>query len=270
MPPGMIALFGSGETARHGRQIHEALLRTLASPIRIAIVETPAGFQPNVDVVSRKLQAFFEQRLQNFKPEVRVVAARRRGGPYDCDSAAIAAPLEEASYIFAGPGSPSYAARHLRGTRTLDLICRRHEEGAALALSSAAAIAAGQFALPVYEIFKVGDDPHWLPGLDLFARLGLRLTIVPHWNNAEGGSELDTSHAYVGAERFAALRAMLPAATTILGIDEHTACLLDPVARSGRVMGAGGVTVLSGDRETVLADGAAFPFDLLTMRDPAG
>ena len=265
MPPGLIALFGSGETAKRGRQIHETLLRTLDPPIRVAIVETPAGFQPNVDVVSRKLREFFEQRLQNFKPEVRVVAARRHGGPYDCDAAEIAAPLEAANYIFAGPGSPSYAARHLRGTRTLELICRRHEEGAALALSSAAAIAAGQFTLPVYEIFKVGEDPHWLPGLDLFARFGLRLTVVPHWNNAEGGSELDTTHAFVGAERFAALRALLPEPTTILGIDEHTACLLDPVARSGRVMGAGGVTVLNGEgeRETVLADGEGFSFDLL-------
>lgn len=263
MPPGLIALFGSGETARHGRQIHEALLRTLTPPIRIAIVETPAGFQPNVAVVSRKLQEFFEQRLQNFRPEVAVVAARRRGGPYDCDSAEIAAPLRQANYIFAGPGSPSYAARHLRQTQTLDLICRRHDEGAALALSSAAAIAAGQFTLPVYEIFKVGDDPHWLPGLDLFASFGLRLTIVPHWNNAEGGSELDTTHAYVGAERFATLRAMLPAETTVLGIDEHTACLLDLVKRCGRVMGAGRVTVLTSERETVLGNGEDFSFDLL-------
>jgi hypothetical protein len=263
MPPGLIALFGSGETARRGRQVHEALLRTLSPPIRVAVVETPAGFQPNVEAVSRKLREFFELRLQNFKPEVSPVPARRRGGPFDPDDPAVTAPLEQANYIFAGPGSPTYAARQLRGSRTLDLIRRRHQAGAALALSSAAAIAAGRFALPVYEIYKVGEDPHWVPGLDLLAPLGLDLAIVPHWNNAEGGEELDTSHAFVGAERFEVLRAQLPHETTILGIDEHTACLLDPAGRCARVMGAGQVTILRGAREAVLPDGEVFPFALL-------
>ena len=68
--------------------------------------------------------------------------------------------------------------------------------------ASAAAIAVNRHALPVYEIFKVGEDLHWKLGLDLFGQYGLDLTIVTQWNNREGGEELDTSHGFMGRARF--------------------------------------------------------------------
>jgi hypothetical protein len=117
--------------------------------------------------------------------------------------------------------------------------------------------------LPVYEIYKVGDQLHWLPGLDLFAPIGLNLTILPHWNNNEGGTELDTSHCFMGAERFRYLQRMLPSETTILAIDEHTACILEPDDESAVVMGAGSVKVISAAGETSFVDGDRFSFDLL-------
>ena len=39
MPRGPIALFGSGETSRRGRQVHSELLRRLPLPLRIAVLE---------------------------------------------------------------------------------------------------------------------------------------------------------------------------------------------------------------------------------------
>jgi hypothetical protein len=60
--PGKIALFGSGETAPAGRQVHEALFRELEAPIRVAVLETPAGFQPNSAWVAGRLAEFIEQR----------------------------------------------------------------------------------------------------------------------------------------------------------------------------------------------------------------
>ena len=57
--------------------------------------------------------------------------------------------------------------------------------------ASAMALAVSTHTLPVYEIFKVGSELHWMPGLDLFKGIGLDLTIVPHWNNNEGGAKLD-------------------------------------------------------------------------------
>jgi hypothetical protein len=239
------------------------LFQSLRAPIRLAIVETPAGFQPNVAVVSEKLRAFFANSLRNFNPEIGIVAARRRGGVYDPDATEITEPLERANYIFAGPGSPSYAVRNLAGTQTLDLILQRNEEGAVLVFASAAAIAVGRYALPVYEIYKAGADLHWLPGLDIFRSIRLDLTVLPHWNNNEGGAELDTSHCFVGAERFRYLRRMLPDETTLLMIDEHTACVLFPGKDCGEVIGTGQVRIGRSGRETVLNDGDSFPFALL-------
>src|SRR3954471_10868868 len=91
-PPGSrgrIALFGSGETARVGRRVHELLLAAYQKPVPVAVIETPAGFQPNSAVLAADVKAFFEHGLQNFKPQVSIVPARRRGdGPHGTDDVA--------------------------------------------------------------------------------------------------------------------------------------------------------------------------------------
>lgn len=258
---GIVALFGSGETGRYGRQVHERLLNQLPKPPMVAIVETPAGFQSNVDVVSGKIRYFFEHNLQNYRPNVQIVPARRRDGPFDANADAIAAPLAEADLIFAGPGSPTYAARILANSRTLDAIVARVAAGATLSLASAAAIAFGRYALPVYEIFKVGDDLFWANGLDFFARFGHNLTVVPHWNNTEGGADLDTSHCYMGDERFDRLLAMLPGPTTVLAIDEHTACIVDLDRGSCLVHGAGCAYLVQSGDVRAFASGDSFILD---------
>jgi cyanophycinase-like exopeptidase len=257
---GPLALFGSGETARQGRQVHEELLGTLPVPVSVAILETPAGFQPNVDYVSRKLQEFVEHSLQNHKPRVTIIHAHRKGGPGDPDDPAVYAPLEEAGYILAGPGSPTYTVRQLAGTRTLELIKERWRAGAGIALASAAAIALGSYVIPVYEIYKVGDDPEWRPGLGFLEEVGLELAIVTHWNNAEGGANLDTSRCFIGEQRFDQLLGQLPSGATVLGLDEHTSCIFDANSRSCQVRGQGEVTVIShgGSRRFKAREGFSF------------
>jgi hypothetical protein len=261
--PGTIALIGSGETAHAGRQAFAALFAQLQPPVRVAIVETPAGFQPNAALVARRLARFLYEHLPEFAPEVRFVPARQRGSIYDPDSPLVAEPLEWADCAVAGPGSPTYMVRHLAGTLTWRLLVERWSSGLRLAFASAAALAISRFTLPVYEIFKAGADLHWVQGLDLLGPLGYSLAIVPHWNNREGGDELDTSRCFMGQERFAALRRLLPSGTVILGIDEHTVCVLDFADRSGRVLGSGAVTLLTTEREFVFDRGERFPLDLL-------
>ncbi|MGH9175216.1 MAG: cysteinyl-tRNA synthetase, partial [Vicinamibacterales bacterium] len=253
---------------KQGRRVHEFLLDNLPRPPKVAIVEAPAGFQPNVDHVTGKLRAFFEHNLQNYRPVVKPVLARSRGGPYDADDPETVRPLYAADLIVAGPGSPTYAARVLAGSRTLRVIEARLVEGVTISLASAAAIAFGRYALPVYEIFKAGDDLHWAAGLDLFATVGLNLTVIPHWNNREGGSDLDTSRCYMGTERFERLLAILPGPTTILGIDEHTACVIDSDGGTASVHGAGTVCILRDGHERTFASGERFALDLLLRRDP--
>jgi hypothetical protein len=268
--PGPVALFGSGEIAPAGRRVHEMLFQRLDPPIRVAILETPAGFQPNSAWVAGRLAEFVEQSLQNFSPQVAVVPARRRDGPHSTDDPDLAAPLLTANYVFAGPGSPTYAIRHLAGTWTWHLMLARQRRGAVLALASAFAIATGTHALPVYEIYKVGEDPHWVPGLDLLRSYGLELAVATHWDNREGGANLDTSHAFMGVERMRRLEGLLPPSTTLLGIDEHTAVVLDFAQGTAQVMGLGGVTVCQVGEEHAFPDGATFPLEVLgQIRIPA-
>lgn len=247
--PGLVILFGSGETSASGRKVYEWLFRRLPPPLRVAVLETPAGFQPNSAAVAEEVAEFICHRLQNFTPEVTVVPARRRGTPFSPENPDIVAPLLTANAVFLGPGSPTYAVRQLRDSLAWHTLVARHRLGAAVILSSAATIAAGAHALPVYEIYKVGEDLHWAPGLDLLGPYGLALVPVPHWDNAEGGSALDTSHCFMGQARFDALQALLPAGMTVVGIDEHTALILDVAEGRGRVMGRGGVTWRRGDEE---------------------
>ncbi len=268
--PGLIALFGSGEAAPTGRAVHEYLFRRIGNPIRVVILETPAGFQPNSAWVAGRLAEFVHERLQNYHPQVTVIPARRRDGPLSTDDPRLTAPLLTANYIFMGPGSPTYAVRHLAGTRTWQRIVARQRRGAALAFASAMAIAASAHTLPVYEIYKVGMDPHWQPGLDLLGPYGLELAIVTHWDNREGGVDLDTRYAFMGEERMRMLEAMLPPSATVLGIDEHTAVVLDWDAGKAQVMGRSSVVIRRDGEENRFRRGETFPLDLLgKVRLPA-
>lgn len=243
MPPGLVILFGSGETSASGRRVFDWLFRRLEPPIRVVVLETPAGFQPNSAWVAEQVADFLRRRLQNYKPQVTVVPARKRGTPFSPDDPDVVAPLWAANVIFAGPGSPTYAVRQLQGSLAWHVLLARHHLGAAVVLASAMPAAVSAYTLPVYEIYKAGADLHWQPGLDFFGPYGLSLALVPHWNNAEGGAHLDTSRCFMGQERFARLVAQLPADTTVVGIDEHTALALDLGAASCQVLGRGGVSV---------------------------
>jgi hypothetical protein len=255
---GLIALFGSGEIAPSGRKVHDWVMRQLQPPVRAAVLETPAGFQPNSELVAGELAEFLSLRLQNYDPQVTVVPARKRGTPFSPDNPEIVAPLLQSNYIFWGPGSPTYAVKQLEGSLAWFLMMARHRLGAAMVLASAATFASGAFTLPVYEIYKVGDELHWVQGLDFFGPYGLTLAFVCHWNNKEGGAELDTRFGYMGKARFEQLAAMLPSEVTIVGIDEHTGLVMDPDAGECRVMGRGGVTVIRAGREARFRTGQGF------------
>jgi cyanophycinase-like exopeptidase len=242
--PGPVVLFGSGETSPSGRKIFDLVFRQLPVPPRVALLETPAGFELNSERVIGRVGEFLQHRLQNYDPQVQVVRARARGTPLSPDDPLVAAPLLEADLIFMGPGSPSYAVRQLQASLAWQMLLARHRLGAALVLASAATIAVSAFALPVYEIYKVGEDLHWKGGLDLFGLYGMPLVFIPHWNNNDGGEELDTSRCFMGQSRFARLMDLLPPDLTVLGIDEKTALVIDIQSQSAQVVGLGGVTLI--------------------------
>ena len=256
---GPIVLFGSGEASPTARRVHAAALGGLTPPIRACVLETPAGFEPNSARVAGRLADFLRQRLSPFQPEVVVVPARRRGTPFSPDNPDVVAPLLRANYLVLRPGSPTYAAAQLAGSLAWHTILACHRLGAPLVLASAAAIAASAYALPVYEIYKVGEDLSWKPGLDLLGPYGRSVAIIPHWNNRDGGDELDTTRGFVGQARFERLLALLPADVDVVGIDEHTALMLDFAAGTAVVFGRGGVSWLHAGGTTRLDVGASVP-----------
>lgn len=260
---GLIGLLGSGETAAVGGRLFETLARDLPQPLQVAVLETPAGFELNSGRVAGRVADFLRARLGNYDPRVSVVPARQRDTAFSPDEPGLSEPLLGANLIFAGPGSPTYAARQLAGSLAWQRVQARLALGAAAVFASAAAIAVGRFALPVYEIYKAGHDLHWQPGLDLLEPFGLSLVFVPHWNNGEGGAELDTNRCFMGQARFAALRGLLPPGTPVVGIDEHTALVIDLGRREGRVLGQGRVTLLRGGDEGSFADGEKFDLNRL-------
>jgi cyanophycinase-like exopeptidase len=242
--PGAILLFGSGETSPTGRKIFEQVFRSLPEKPRLALLETPAGFELNSAQVIGRVGEFFNHRFQNYSPRVEILPARKRGTQNSPDNREVVSPLLHADLIFMGPGSPSYAVRQLRDSLAWYYLLARHRLGSVLALASAATIAFSAFALPVYEIYKAGEDIHWIEGLDFFSHYGLKLVFIPHWNNTEGGANLDTSRCFMGRERFLRLIEMLPEDITIVGLDEKTALLMDPSRSECQVKGIGSVTLI--------------------------
>ncbi len=255
---GIIALLGSGETSLSGGRVFETIAQRLPQPLRIAILETPAGFELNSSQVAERVGEFLKTRLQNFNPQIAILPARKRGTPFSPDDASILTPLLFADMIFMGPGSPTYAVRQLKDSLAWDLVRARHRLGTALVLASAATIAVGAWTLPVYEIYKVGEDVRAIPGLDLAADFGASLSFIPHWNNADGGAEVDTSRCFVGLERFNQWCAQLPAGHTTVGLDEHTGLIIDLVAGKCTVHGVSSVTLLRECNPEIFPAGAEF------------
>jgi hypothetical protein len=249
LTPGLVVLFGSGETSPSGKKIFDYALAkikaagTLSGSLSIALLETPAGFELNSAQVIKRVADFLQHHLQNYQPQTIVVPARKKGTPYSPDDADVTAPLLTADMIFMGPGSPSYAVRQLNKSLAWHRLIASHRLGATLTLASAATVALSTHSLPVYEIYKVGEELHWKPGLDFFASYGVPLVFIPHWNNQDGGDELDTSRCFMGKSRFASLIDMLPSGVPLIGIDEKTALIIDLGAGEAHVLGLGGVEV---------------------------
>jgi hypothetical protein len=270
--PGVIVLLGSGETLPSSGKAHEFAARRLPSDPLIAIMETPAGFELNSDQVAGKIKDFLQVRLANYSPEIIQIPARKKGSSFSPDDSEIVSPLYQADEILLGPGSPTYAVRQLRDSLADQIIRARVQMGAALVLSSAATLAFGRHTIPVYEIFKVGEEVHWKEGLDLFGDFNLPLSVVPHWNNNDGGADLDTSRCYIGRSRFDILYERLPHGQVILGIDDHTSVAMDLDSRVCHVMGNGRATILKNGTRKVFSSGDKFDLGLIgdLVIPPAG
>lgn len=234
-----LVLMGSGETAPSLVGVHRGLLERLRSP-RCCWLDTPYGFQENADILSQKTAEFFQQSLGQ---RLHVAQFRRSDQP-DVATQLAYTLVRESNYIFSGPGSPSYAQRHWSQSEFPSIFLEklRSPEEAVLVFASAGVCSLGALCLPAYEIYKVGQDPHWLPGLDILPALGFDAVVIPHYNNTVGGNH-DTRFCYLGERRLSELEKQLEAHLWIWGVDEHTAVTLDLDAGTFEVQGKSGFTL---------------------------
>jgi cyanophycinase-like exopeptidase len=260
--PRLLVIMGSGETAPTMVKVHRTVFDR-AGPGPAVLLDTPYGFQTNAEDISRRAQRYFADSVGR---RVEVVSWRRDPGPGAEQERALAE-LRGARWVFAGPGSPTYALRQWRDTPLPATLAGLLAHGGVVLFASAAALTLSAFTVPVYEIYKAGEQPRWEPGLDLFtAATGLPAVVIPHFNNAEGGNH-DTRYCYLGERRLSMMEDELPAETFVLGVDEHTACLLDLDARTAQVLGTGVVTVRRHGRSRTFDSGRTVGFDQLAAAD---
>ena len=263
----VLAIIGSGETSPTMVTVHRDLVARLdlSSP-QATVLATPYAFQENAADVSARTERYF---AESVGLEVRVAAgtspqadpgmAPPLTGWDDGDEARQAAGIRTADWVFAGPGSPTYALAHWQAGPVAAGLRDRVLAGDGLTvLASAAAATAGRYTVPVYEIYKAGGAPRWLAGLDLLGVLGLSVALIPHYDNAEGG-RYDTRHCYLGERRLAVMERDLPADAAVLGVDEHTAVLIDLRTGGIEIRGRGGVTVRRSGDSVVLPSGTRLP-----------
>lgn len=249
---------GSGETAPTMAKVHRALFARLPSDAPGVLFDTPYGFQENADEITARALGFFAQNVGH----ALTLAPFRRADADPLTRATAIARAREASFLFAGPGSPSYALAQWQGTEIPATLGDKLRDGGIVVFASAAALTVGAHTVPVYEIYKVGADPSWLTGLDLLGPLGLPVAVIPHYDNDEGGTH-DTRFCYLGETRLRTLEARLPEGHFVLGIDSHTALVLDLDAGTAAVEGLGGVTVRVAGRSHVLPTGTVTGLDSL-------
>jgi peptidase E len=258
--PRIITVMGSGETAPTMVSVHADLLARMGPPpVAAVLLDTPFGFQENAADVAAKATQYFHGSVGH---GLGVASFLRADGSTALEYETMLAQVRDAGYVFSGPGSPSYALRQWAQSRLADVLREKVREGGCIVFASAAACTLGRVALPVYEIYKVGEDPHWLAGLDLLAEIGINAAVIPHYNNSEGGTH-DTRYCYMGERRLRILEAMLPENTVVLGVDEHTALILDLDAGTATVRGNGAAVIRRRGNEQRLVAGSIVSIDLL-------
>ena len=220
---GPLALVG-GDELHPGNEPQDEVLVGSAGKGPAFVLATAAGRQRPQVAVANAVRWFASLGL-----EIEELPATRRS---DAKDAANAARAREGRFFFLVGGDPGLVPKTLAGSPLWEAIVVAWRSGAALAGSSAGAMALGQWTL-VRERMPGDDRRRYLPALGL----GPRVAVLPHFETF--------GHRWVeGAER-AAPRSD----AVLLGIGERTAAL--HVDGAWHALGDGGVTVIAeGERRT--------------------
>ena len=264
--PRILTIMGSGETAPTMVSTHRTLTALLPKPVKAVLLDTPYGFQENAPELATRAVEYFRNSVN---VDIAVAGLVRL---HDTHIAADTVQIErglraisDATYIFAGPGSPTYALRQWSGSNVASSIIDKLMNGGIITFASAAALTLGKVTVPVYEVYKVGQDVQRLDGLDVLSAIGINAAVIPHYDNAEGGNH-DTRFCYLGETRLRMFEKMLDDDTYVLGIDEHTGLVIDLDAAVAKVVGNGTVTLRLREDSFTYETGSTIPLD--TLQNP--
>ncbi len=254
----ILAIMGSGETSPTMVKTHRQLIGRLSQPNAV-VLDTPYGFQENAPELALRAVEYFDVSVNT---AISPLGLTRMIG---ADALAVQqglSALTDADYVFAGPGSPTYALRQWKNTQVSHILHEKLQRGGIVTFASAAALTLGTRTVPVYEIYKCGEEPYWLEGLNLLGEFGIPAVVIPHYNNAEGGHH-DTRFCYLGETRLNMLEQQLDDGEYVLGVDEHTGIVIDLNERTAEVVGNGVVTFRVKGNSTTFASGEVLSLEQL-------
>ncbi len=262
----LLTLMGSGETAPTMVKVHRDVMNRTDGTLSAAnclFLDTPFGFQENADELCTKTLDYFATSI--VRP-LSVAGVARIDNMAIADREAAFSRIRQAAFVFAGPGSPTYTLKQWAGTPVPSLLTDKLRLGGSVTFSSAAVLTMGVSTVPVYEIYKAGEDPYWLDGLNIVAEIGINAAIIPHYNNAEGGHH-DTRFCYLGERRLSILEKVLPEGAHVIGLDEHTGVVIDIDAGSATVVGLGVLTLRRNGASLEIPTGTTIDIEILQRGD---
>jgi hypothetical protein len=237
---------------------HQQILASMGKldRLKLTILDTPFGFQENADDLTEKLIEFFAHSVGATPKAISLRNASVNGAAL---GEAVNS-IRDSDWLFAGPGSPSYALKVWHELGVSPHFDEVLVDGTVV-LASAAALTAGSHTIPVYEMYKVGEEPHWLPGLNLIERhTGMPAAIIPHYDNADGANH-DTRFCYIGERRLRVMESLLPPEVFIIGVDEHTGIRFDLDERTAHVFGRGTMTIRHHGESWTVVSGESATFE---------
>jgi cyanophycinase-like exopeptidase len=210
---GFLVLNGGNEF-QPGNEPQDRLLIAAAGTGPAFVVPTAAARQAPERAVATG-RAWF----QGLGLEAEELPVRTRG---EAQSSALADRAREAGLLYLVGGDPGYLVRTLRGSRVWDAMAAAWQAGAALAGSSA-----GAMALCAWSLINAGwprrGQRRAVPALGLVPGTA----VLPH-HNAFGKTWTVVDP---------------PAGLLLLGIDERTAAVWEPSGGTWRAIGPGAVTI---------------------------
>ena len=127
--PRILAIMGSGETAPTMVSTHRRLTSLLPTPVRAVVLDTPYGFQSNAAELAQRAVEYFATSV-NVQLQVAGLTRLQAADGIAPDAIAPDAVaiekglrlVDDAHYVFAGPGSPTYALRQWTNTPLRSLV----------------------------------------------------------------------------------------------------------------------------------------------------